>query len=68
MVNNCVVLREFVVPGGVYRPGMELGLNAVLLEDWVRRGFVRLIGEEAAAKKPKRKRGKGGKFVKAVTT
>lgn len=66
MESNCVVLKEFNVPGGTYRPGRELGLNAVLLEEWVRSGFVRLIGEEAAAKKPKRTRNKSGRFVKAV--
>ena len=38
---NCVVLKEFCVPGGTYCPGRKLNLSEVLLEDWVRRGFVR---------------------------
>ena len=38
---NCVVLKEFNVPGGTYQPGRKLNLNAVLLEKWVDGGFVR---------------------------
>ena len=38
---NCIVLREFCVPGGAYYPGRKLALGAVLREDWVRRGLVR---------------------------
>lgn len=41
--NNCVVCREFNVSGGTYYLGRELCLGAVLLEDWVRRGFVKLL-------------------------
>ena len=67
---NCVVLREFNVPGGTYHPGRKLSLNAVLLDQWVRHGFVELIGPEAAKNKPKSKRGKHGRFVskKAVVS
>ena len=67
---NCVVLREFNVPGGTYHPGRKLGLNAILLEKWVLSGFVELIGPEAAKNKPKSKRGKHGRFVskKAVVS
>lgn len=65
MEANCVVLREFNVPGGTMYPGRELGLNAILLEKWVLSGFVELIGPEAAKNKPKSKRtrGKHGRFV-----
>lgn len=38
---NCVTIKNFEVPGCIYYPGMELCLGAVLLEDWVKRGFVR---------------------------
>ena len=70
MESNCIVLKEFNVPGGTYYPGRKLCLNAVLREQWVRCGFVELIGLEAAKNKPKSKRNKHGRFVskKAVVT
>lgn len=70
---NCVVINEMGIPGmpgATYLPGRELCLGAVLLEDWQRRGFVRLIGERAAAEKPapeKKKRKRAIKTNKAVT-
>ena len=65
MESNCVVLKEFNVPGGTYYPGRELSLGAVLLEKWVLHGFVELLTDEKPKPKPKPKRKR--RTVKANT-
>jgi len=52
--NNCVTIKNFEVPGCIYYPGTELNLGAALLEDWVRRGFVKLLVAEPEEQKPKK--------------
>lgn len=57
MENNCVVIREFEVPGGTYLPGRKLGLDATLLESWIQFGFVKpLVVKDPKPKKKRRKR------------
>ena len=68
MENNCIVLKEFNVPGGTYYPGRELSLNAVLLDKWVLHGFVELIGEETAERKPEPERKKKPRKRRTVKT
>lgn len=65
MENNCVVLREFEVPGGTYYPGRELCLDAVLLEKWT---LGRLVGPIQEEVKPKKKRKRRTVKVKTVVT
>lgn len=57
--NNCVVLKEFNVPGGTYQPGRELCLAEILLEKWEQSGFV----ERLEVVKPTRRK----RTVKAKT-
>lgn len=54
---NCITIKEFYGAGDTfYRPGIELTLGAILLENWLRLGLVKLIERPEQDKKKRKKR------------